>query len=162
MKCLVLYFSYTGNTKIIANKIADKLKCDIEEIMPVEPYKSDYQSVVDATEDNESSKELRDIKKLEHNIADYDEIIIGSPLWWYTITPPIRTFLKNNNFNGKVIIPFVTNAGWPGNAIKEATELATKNGAKVINPIEIKFSTDYNEHKILTSESDINQWIEKL
>jgi flavodoxin len=160
MKRLVVYFSYTGNTKIIAEKIAKELKSDIEEIIPVKPYSKDYQSVVDSTEDNEQTKETPEINKLKHNISEYDEIIVGSPLWWYTITPPIRTFLKNNNFNGKKVIPFVTNAGWPGNAIEEATEIAKNNGAEVVNPMKILFES-YSSN-IKTKEEELEIWIENL
>lgn len=160
MKKLVVYYSYTGHTKIIAEKIANKINTDIEEITPVKAYSKDYQSVVDSTEDNEQTKETPEINKLKHNIAEYNEIIVGSPLWWYTITPPIRTFLKENNFSGKKIVPFVTNAGWPGRAIKEATELAKNNGAEVINTKEILFES--NSSKIKTSEEELNNWIEKL
>lgn len=160
MKKLVVYYSYTGNTKMIAEKIANKINADIEEITPVKAYSKDYQSVVDSTEDNEQTKETPEINKLKHNIAEYDEIIVGSPLWWYTITPPIRTFLKENNFSGKKVVLFVTNAGWPGRAIKEATELAENNGAEVINTKEILFES-YSS-KIKTSEEELNNWIEKL
>lgn len=162
MKKLVVYYSYTGHTKMIAEKIAQKINADIEEITPVKAYSKDYQSVVDSTEDNEQTKETPEINKLKHNIAEYDEIIVGSPTWWYTITPPIRTFLKENNFNGKKVVPFVTHAGWPGSGIKEVTEIVNVNGAKVEKPKEIKFSTDFEENKLDTAEAEIENWIKNL
>lgn len=160
MKRLVVYFSYTGNTKMIAEKIAKELKCDIEEIIPVKPYSKNFDFVVSSTEDNEQTKKTPEIKKLIHNIEEYDEIVVGSPLWWYTITPPIRTFLKNNNFKGKKIVPFVTNAGWPGRATKEATELAESNGANVENAKEILFKSYSNV--MLTDADELEKWIRSI
>lgn len=98
-KKLIVYYSYTGNTKMIAERIQKKLKCDILEIKPVVPYSTDYQTVVDEEQNNESTGKTPEIEKIEKNLSNYDEIIIGSPVWWYTIAPVIRTFLKENNLN---------------------------------------------------------------
>lgn len=55
-----------------------------------------------------------EIKKFDYNLDDYDEIIIGTPVRWYTMVAAIRTFLKENDLSGKIIRPFATNAGWIG------------------------------------------------
>ena len=109
-KKLVVYYSYTGNTKMIAEQIQKKLECDILEIKPVVPYSTDYQTVVDEEQNNESAKKTPEIDKIDVDLSKYDEIIIGSPVWWYTIAPVIRTFLKENDLSGKTIKPFATNA----------------------------------------------------
>ena len=83
------------------------------EIKPIKPYSDDYDLVVDEYQNNERAQETPEIEKLEIDLNEYDEIIVGSPVWWYTITPPIRTFLKENDLSGKIIVPFATNAGWP-------------------------------------------------
>ena len=80
------------------------------EIKPIKPYSDDYDLVVDEYQNNERAQETPEIEKLEIDLNEYDEIIVGSPAWWYTITPPIRTFLKENDLSGKIIVPFVTNA----------------------------------------------------
>lgn len=94
-------------------------KDDILEIKPKVPYSSDYQSVVNEYQNNENEKLMPEIEDIGINLDDYDEIIIGSPVWWYTITPSIRTFLKENNLSGKRVIPFATNAGWLGRTLKK-------------------------------------------
>ena len=112
MKKLVVFYSYTGNTKMIAENIQRKLNCDILEIKPVKPYSTDYQTVVDEEQNNSSVGKTPDIQKIDKNLDDYDEIIIGTPVWWYTISPVVVTFLKENDLSNKTIYPFATNAGW--------------------------------------------------
>lgn len=110
-KKLIVYFTYTNNTKKIAEKIKAKLNCDILEIKPVKPYDSDYDTVVRLEQNNETAKKTPDIEKINVDLSKYDEVILGIPVWWYTIAPVIRTFLKQNDLSGKKIIPFATNGG---------------------------------------------------
>lgn len=91
-KKLIIYFTYTNHTKMIADKIQQKLNCDIIEIKPVNQYSKDYQKVVDEEQNNSSSNKTPEIEKTNINLNEYDEIIIGTPVWWYTIAPVIRTF----------------------------------------------------------------------
>lgn len=110
-KKLVVFFSYTGNTKMIANMIKDKLNCDILKIETVIPYSTDYQTVVDEEENNEGSRILPEIKDINIDLNNYDEIIIGTPVWWYNAAPAVRKFLTKYDLSGKRIVPFATNAG---------------------------------------------------
>ena len=159
MKTIVIYYSYSGHTKMIANRIKEKLNCDIQEIVPIKPYSSDYQSLVNNTEDNLQSKVTPEIKPLDIDLSRYDKIIIGTPVWWYTITPPVRTFLKNNDLTGKIVIPFATNAGWLGQTFEEFQSICNGN---IKNEKSIKFSMDYAENKLVTSPEEIDQWIENI
>lgn len=118
-KKLIVYFSYTGNTRKIANMIKNKLNCDILELKPVEPYSTDYQKVVDEEQNLEGSNHLREYQDINVNLNDYDTIILGTPVWCYRETPVIRTFLKKNDLSSKTIIPYATNAGWLGKTFIE-------------------------------------------
>lgn len=158
MKKLVVYYSYTGNTKMIAESIQKKLNCDILEIQPVKPYSSDYQKVVDEEQNNSSTNKTPEIKKIDLKLDDYDEIIIGTPVWWYTIAPVIRTFLKENNLSGKTIKPFATNAGWLGQTFKEIERLCPDS--KVEKGMNIVFES-YSDN-LVTSPDEIDVWINKL
>ena len=91
-------------------------------------------------------------------LDNYDEIIIGSPVWWYSITPVVREFLKENNLEGKTVIPFATNAGWLGGTFKEIEELC-KNSS-VTNEMNIVFGS-YSDD-LVTSMDEINNWINTL
>lgn len=157
-KKLVVYYSYTGNTKMIAERIQKKLKCDILEIKPVVPYSTDYQTVVDEEQNNESTGKTPKIEKIDKDLSYYDEIIIGSPVWWYTIAPVIRTFLKENNLKDKIIKPFATNAGWLGQTFKEIERLCPDS--KVEKGMNIVFES-YSDN-LVTSTEQIDNWINSL
>ena len=157
-KKLVVYYSYTGHTKMIAESIQKKLKCDVLEIKPVIPYSTDYQTVVDEEQNNESTKKTPKIEKIDKDLKNYDEIIIGSPVWWYTIAPVIRTFLKENDLTNKIVKPFATNAGWLGQTFKEIEKLCPNS--KVEKGMDIVFES-YSDN-LITSPDEIDNWIKSL
>lgn len=159
-KKLIVYYSYTGHTKMIAEEIKRKLSCDILELKPQIPYSSDYQTVVEEEQNNSSNDKERSIVEITKDLNEYDEIIIGSPVWWYTITPVIRTFLKENDLTGKIIKPFANNAGWLGHTFQEIKKLCPNS--KVEKGMNIVFSEDYHENKLITSEDEITKWINEL
>ena len=139
---IIIYHSYSGHTKMIANIIKKKLDCDVLELEPKYEFSSDYDEVVKEYQNNEKDKSTVVIKDININLDNYDEIIIGSPVWWYSITPVVREFLKENNLEGKTVIPFATNAGWLGGTFKEIEELC-KNSS-VTNEMNIVFGS-YSE-----------------
>ena len=157
-KKLIVYFSYTGNTRKIANMIKNKLNCDILELKPVEPYSTDYQKVVDEEQNLEGSNHLRKYQDINVNLNDYDTIILGTPVWWYRETPVIRTFLKENDLSSKTIIPCATNAGWLGKTFIEIKKLC--QNSKVESEMNIVFESYSNE--LVTSKSDIDKWINDI
>lgn len=159
-KKLIVYYSYTGHTKMIAEEIKRKLSCDILELKSQIPYSSDYQTVVEEEQNNSSNDKERSIVEITKDLNEYDEIIIGSPVWWYTITPVIRTFLKENDLTGKIIKPFATNVGWLGHTFQEIKKLCPNS--KVEKGMNIVFSEDYHENKLITSEDEITKWINEL
>ena len=160
MKKLVVFYSYTGNTKMIAENIQRKLNCDILEIKPVKPYSTDYQTVVDEEQNNSSVGKTPDIQKIDKNLNDYDEIIVGTPVWWYTIAPVIRTFLTQNDLSNKTIKPFATNAGWLGHTFQEIQKLCPDS--RVDKGMNIVFTEDHHVSQLVTSPDEIDEWIEKL
>ncbi len=158
MKKLVVFYSYTGHTKMIAENIQQKLNCDILEIKPVKPYSTDYQTVVDEEQNNSSVGKTPDIQKIDKNLNDYDEIIVGTPVWWYTIAPVIRTFFTQNDLSNKTIKPFATNAGWLGHTFQEIQKLCPNS--KVDKGMNIVFES-YSDN-LVTSPDEIEKWIDEL
>lgn len=157
-KKIVVYYSYTGHTKMIAEKIANKLNCDLLELKPVTPYSTDYQTVVDEEQNNSNANKTIEIKEFDTDLKQYNEIIIGSPVWWYTIAPVIRTFLFENDLKGKIIKPFATNAGWLGHTFQEIEKLCPDS--KVEKGMNIVFES-YSDN-LVTSPDEINKWIDEL
>ena len=161
MNKLVVYFSYKGNTKMIANKIREKLNCDILEITTVIPYSEDYDTVVNDEQNSEASNRLPEIQDIGIDLSKYDEIILGTPVWWYRPVPAIRTFLNQNDLSGKTIKPFATNAGWIGRTFIEIKKLCPNS--KVEDGLNILYDAgDYRTRKLITSLDEIDNWINTL
>lgn len=158
MKKIVVYYSYTGNTKKIANMIKEKLNCDILELTPKIPFSTDYQAVVDEYQNNSIQNKSVEINDIKIDLNQYDEIIVGTPVWWYTISPVVVTFLKNYNLDNKTIIPFATNAGWLGKTFKDIEKLCPNS--KIEKEMNIVFES-YSD-KLKTNEKEIDNWIDKL
>lgn len=111
-KTLVLYFSVTGNTKIIAEKVAQKLNADIAEIHPAKPYTSDDINWQDPQSRSAIEQHDHDgrvaIKNDLPDLSNYDNVIIGHPLWW-TIPPRvIASTIDHLDLNGKNFSSFAT------------------------------------------------------
>ena len=157
-KKLIVYFSYTNNTKTIAELIQKKLNCDILRIETKVPYSNDYQTVVDDEQNSEASTHIPEIKDININLDEYDTIILGTPVWWYRPCPAIRAFLTKYDLSNKTIIPFATNAGWGGRTFKEIETLANKSTIK--NEKNIVFESYSNNLK--TNKQEIESWIETL
>lgn len=115
-KTLVVYYSASGNTARVAKDIAEAAGADLFEIVPTEVYTSEDlnwtnpDSRVSREHDDES---LRDVPLTTTEVPDwdsYDTVFIGYPIWWGIAAWPVDTFVKNNDFTGKTVIPFATSS----------------------------------------------------
>ena len=159
-KMLVAYYSWSnGNTKRIAQKLADETGADIARIETTEPYRGSHEEVVEQGQREVEAGFMPQINPLLVNIADYDVFAIGTPTWWYTMAPAVLTFLTTNDFAGKTVIPFMTNGGWPGHVIKDMKEKC--KGANFMHEMQIRFDSMGKDH-LETPESVIDQWIEQI
>lgn len=158
-KMLIVYFSFTGNTKKIADKLKNAVDADIAVIEPVRPYTGDYDSIVDQGHDEVDRGYEPEIKKIDADIADYDVIAVGTPTWWYTMAPVVHTFLDENDFTGKIVVTFMTNAGWHGTVIsdmKKAVKSGTVSCAK-----EFLFDAQ-GKGQMKTPETELDDWIREV
>lgn len=122
-KVLVLYYSQTSNTKTVAQEIATKLGADIEEIVPVKPYDGDFQATIARCNEEREQGITPEIKPIAANIADYDTIFIGYPVWFGTFAPPMGAFLSQTDLSGKKIVPFCTfGSGGLDSSVKNLAE----------------------------------------
>lgn len=111
-KKLVAYFSASGVTAKLAKRLANAVDADIFEIKPEKPYTTadlDWTNKKSRSSVEMSDKSFRPAvaEKLD-NIADYDTIYVGFPIWWYVAPTIINTFLEQYDLTGKTIIPFAT------------------------------------------------------
>lgn len=114
-KKLVTYFSASGVTEAAAKALAEAAEADLYEIKPAEPYTD-----ADLNWNNKQSRssvEMNNptfrpaIADKNANIAEYDVIFVGFPIWWYIAPTIINTFLESYDFSGKTIVPFATSGG---------------------------------------------------
>ena len=120
---LVLYYSQTSNTKAVAQEIAKRLDADIEEITLVEPYDTAFQATIDRCKADREKGILPEIKPLKSNVADYEWIFIGYPIWFGTYAPPIASLLEKVDLSDKWVVPFCTfGSGGLESSMKDMTE----------------------------------------
>lgn len=130
-KTLLVYYSASGNTKDVAEKIAKITEADLFEIEPVEPYTdddldwTDDDSRVSREHDDESLRDVELVSTTVDNWDSYDTVYIGYPIWWGIAAWPVDNFVKENDFTGKTVIPFCTAATSgiddSGNLLEEMT-----------------------------------------
>lgn len=154
-KALVIYYSRSGNTKQIANYIGEKTNTDIIRLETVRTYPSNYDEMLNTAKEEQRNGGRPELKNKNINIADYDTIFLGYPIWWGEIATPVYTFLDQYDLSGKKIAPFVTSgsSGMSGtlNDIKRE-----EPNAEVLDAMSITSST-LNNYKSLT-----DNWLSKL
>lgn len=130
-KKLVVYFSASGTTKKLAEKLANSIAADLYEIIPEYPYTDTDLDWMN--KNSRSSLEMNDsssrptIKGNLNGIEDYDVIYLGFPIWWYTAPRIINTFLESYNLENKTIIPFATSGGSGMGNIFNELRVSAKN-----------------------------------
>jgi len=153
MKVLVAYFSASGTTRSVAQKLAEVTGGTLHQITPEQPY-------TDADLDwrdkqSRSSVEMQDKKSrpaITNKLADmndYDVVYVGFPIWWNTCPTIINTFMESYDFQGKTVIPFATSGG---SGIRKACE-----DLKASYP-----NVNLKEGKLLNraSKDDLKKWVE--
>ena len=137
MKTAVIYFSWSGNTRFAAEAIAKKASADLFEIKVEKPYSSDFNKCCDEAKPECYGKTLRAINPIEGlDLAKYDLVFVGSPNWWGTMAPPVRTWATQNKgaLKGKSVCLFQTHGGGGMQRVgKEFVEIFGDT-AKVLSP----------------------------
>jgi flavodoxin len=154
-KTLVAYFSATGTTMEAATRLARVANADLHEIVPEVPYTSadlnwrDKSSRSTVEMENKSSRPA--IANKVENMAQYDTIFVGFPIWWYIAPTIINTFLEQYDLTGKTIVPFFTSGGsGAGETLKYLKPSAPR--ANRINPKSLNYM----------GEVEIEAWVETL
>lgn len=107
---LIVYFSETGNTQLLAELIHEQTGGDMFRIEPVTPYPQGDE-LFDYTKAEQDNDERPEISGTVENIEQYDTVFIGYPIWWYEVPQIIKTFLDDYDLSGKKIVPFNTHEG---------------------------------------------------
>ncbi|MDR2011327.1 MAG: flavodoxin [Bacteroidales bacterium] len=154
-KALIVYYSWGGNTREIAEQIKSITGAEILEIVPANAYPGDYDECVDQAKKEINSDFRPAIKTKINNLKDYDVIYVGSPNWWSTIAPPVATFLSENDLSGKTVVPFITHGG--GGKAKCFTDMQKLcSGATITEGLAIRDS------RSKSSKAEVENWLKEI
>lgn len=152
-KALVVYYSYTGNTRALAQLVRQRTGGDLFELQPATPYSADYDTVVKQGKQEVEAGYQPPLKAKVENLASYDVVFVGTPIWWYTVAPPVATFLAQPELAGKTIVPFCTHGGYgAGRSLSDIKKLAS--GSTVLEELSLQGGSSYDAQAIAA-------WLEK-
>ncbi len=108
---LVVYYSFSGNTRGLAESIAEAAHGTLRELIPEQAYTFDYNAAAKEARSQTARGHCPKLRAGDGPIDAYDTVFIGTPNWFGSIAPPVRTFLRHHSFAGKTVIPFCTHGG---------------------------------------------------
>lgn len=128
---LIVYLSRTKNTKVLAEIIHKNVGGTLVALELEKPYPENYQAIVQQVSEEYAKGFLPPLKTKIEDIEQYDTVFIGFPTWAMNLPPPIQSFLNENKFKGKTLVPFNTNAGYGlGNSIDKIREMCPEANLK--------------------------------
>lgn len=157
-KILVVYYSATGNTKAVAEMIAEETNGDLFEIEPKDSYSEDDLDWTDSNSrvareyENEDERHVELVSSTVNHWEDYDTIFVGYPIWWGIAAWPVNTFIENNDFTDKTVVPFCTSAS---SGLGQSGELLAKEAGDGDWQEGQRFSSS-------TSNSEVQEWLNEL
>ena len=159
-KLLIVYYSWSnGNTERIAKTLQRIAGGELLKIDTAVPYSGSYNDVVEQGQREVQQGYEPELKPIDVDIASYDVIAVGTPTWWYTMAPAVKTFLHQNDLNGKIVVPFMTNGGWPGHVIKDMKNACT--GAEFACEMQVRFDSNGGDH-LETPDDQITAWAQHV
>lgn len=152
---LVAYFSWSGNTRGMAELIAQETGGDLFEIATADPYTDDYNELLEVARQEQSEDARPELNAQVENWDSYDTVFVGYPNWWSDAPMAVYTFLESYDFTGKTLIPFNTSAsGGFGRSLTGIEQSAA--GATVLEGLAL------TESELGEKQTRITSWLEGL
>ena len=153
-KILIIYYSHGGNTKRVVQNLHAIVDGDLKEVNIIEKYPNNIFKMSKLVRKQMKESFLPEIEEVD--ISGYDVIFVGCPIWGFSMSLPMTSFLKNNNFENKTIIPFFTCSG---GVIKRKVinELESSTNSKEILPPLFMF-----ENGFFLVKEQIARWLNKI
>lgn len=155
-KTAVIYYSMYGNTRRFAEKIAKRIGADLVEIKTEKEYPDDYDVVYSLGKKEVESGYIPRIQDTGIDLSEYSAIILGTPVWWGTLTPAVKSFIYSKKWKGVKVFPFAVYDDKPGRIVSEFRNAL--KGATVEKTLCVKF----DDRTQLTSDDVVNEWIAGL
>lgn len=156
-KVLIVYYTWSnGNTKKIAGELQRETRADLEKISMVHPYMGSYEEVVAQGKREVESGFLPEIQPLAHDLSQYEVVAVGTPTWWYTMAPAVKSFFHDHDLSGKEVIFFQTHGGWPGHTLKDMA--AACAGATEGPSMTVQFDSTGGSQQV-TAQEEVDAWL---
>lgn len=155
-KPLIVYFSYTGNTRIVAQQVQSFTGGDMLELKTVQPYPAEHKNTVkQAEQERADSVHPQLATQLPATIADYDLVFVGYPIWAYSMPMVLHSFFDNYTFPGKTIVPFNTHMG---SGLADGPKQIARRcpQATVLKGLAVRGS------RAADAAQDVRQWLQSL
>ena len=154
-KILVTYFSWGGNTRVVANQVQKATGGDLFEIKTTKPYPTVYRECTDVAKKEQQENARPALAAKVDNMDAYDIIFVGYPNWWGTLPMPLYTFLESYDFSGKTIIPFCTHAGGRlGRSVNDIRKLCPEST--------VRQGLAISGNVVRSSQNDVTAWLRNL
>lgn len=156
-KVLIVYYTWSnGNTEKIAGELQRATRADLEQISMVHPYMGSYEEVVAQGKREVERGFLPEIQPLAHDLSQYEVVAVGTPTWWYTMAPAVKSFFHDHDLSGKEVIFFQTHGGWPGHTLKDMA--AACAGATEGPSMTVQFDSTGGSQQV-TAQEEVDAWL---
>lgn len=152
---LVVYFSWSGNTRGIARLLQQKIGGELVELELMKPYSRDYNTCLEQAKQEQQTGARPELKTRITDMARYNVIFLGYPNWWGTMPMPVASFLEQYDFSGKTIVPFVSSGGSGlGRSVADITRLCPS--------VTIAEGLAVRSNGGASLSSDMDAWLKKI
>lgn len=152
---LIVYFSWSGNTRGIARQLHQKIGGDLVELELVTPYSRDYNTCLDQARHDQERAARPELKTRISDMARYDVVFLGYPNWWATIPMPVASFLEQYDLSGKTIIPFVSHGGGRlGQSVTDIAKLCPSS--RILEALSVRYSGGSS------LSGDMDAWLNRI
>lgn len=160
-KSLIVYFSRSGSTELLASKVQARTGADVIELVPAENYSSDYRETVERANGEREREDDPALKVSIPDLSQYDTIYLGYPIWGMTLAEPMASFIEeySSQLAGKTVVPFSTNGSYGvGSSVERIERILRERGVKatVTEPYTIQ------GNKVDQADASLTSWLKKI
>ena len=149
-RIVFVYFSRTGHTASVAAAVQAMTGCDAFEVKTVKPYPEEYTPTTKIVKEELEKGIVRELQPLPVDLSKYDVVCLGTPTWWHHVAMPLQTWIKSQNFSGKLVLTCNTHGGGGLMHTREDFEKLLKDsGARLGTHLTVQGGVDKDDGEVL-------------